>query len=99
LSRSRLSISRTAAVQSEAEISYLLYHYPAAAVRNLRQIAGADGDATATSATKKGRMHSFHVAQSMYWKQFKEICTDGQGLTLQLFKFKQCSAAYILTRY
>jgi hypothetical protein len=93
LSRSRLSVSRTAAVQSEAEISYLLYHYPAAAVRNLRQIAGADGDATATSATNKGRMHSFHVAQSMYWKQFKEICTDGQGLTLQLSKFKQCSAA------
>lgn len=48
---------------------------------NVRFRSSAD-DATEASKTLKktvGRQHGMNLLRSQYWKQFREICSDGQG--------------------
>ena len=45
--------------------------------------------AMAAGRIKRGRQHGFNLAQSAYWKQFKELCTDRQELNWLTWLAKQ----------
>ena len=45
-----------------------------------------------------GKKQGLHIAQSVYWKHFKQVCTDGQGpsKTLTNSYSLQCSGSAVI---
>ena len=47
-------------------------------------------DITDITSARMGRQSGFHLAQSAYWKRFKEVCTDGFVLSFGLTDWLTC---------